>query len=218
MKPQSEDHFEALPLPVKQHIRAVRLRYAQSWKTGETPSLEEFLEGVADSEREPLLRELLRLEIHHRRRKGDQPSAAELLRRFPHHEQLIHTLLDSAAEPRHPEQGNSVAQAEDSPVHAQPQPAPVRPERPRSAWPEVPGYQIESELGKGGMGVVYKAQHRELDRAVALKMIRGGSDAGDAELARFRIEARAVARLQHPHIVQIYEVGEHDGLPFFALE
>ena len=91
-------------------------------------------------------------------------------------------------------------------------------ERPRSSWPAVPGYQIEAELGKGGMGVVYKARHTRLDRTVALKMIRGGTDADPAELTRFQTEARAVARLQHPHIVQIFEVGEHEGLPFFSLE
>ena len=66
----------------------------------------------------------------------------------------------------------------------------------------VPGYQIESVLGRGGMGVVYKALHLSLKRTVALKMIRAGAHAGPRE--RFRIEAEAVARLQHPNIVQIH--------------
>jgi hypothetical protein len=68
------------------------------------------------------------------------------------------------------------------------------------------------------MGVVYKARHLQLNRLVALKMILAGSHAGEQELARFRREAEAVARLQHPNIVQIYEVGELKGLPFLALE
>jgi YD repeat-containing protein len=68
------------------------------------------------------------------------------------------------------------------------------------------------------MGVVYKARHRTLKRLVALKVIRAGADAGPEELARFRTEAEAVARLQHPNIVQIYEVGEHEERPFFSLE
>ena len=89
---------------------------------------------------------------------------------------------------------------------------------PSAVWPEVPGYEIESELGKGGMGVVYRARHKKLPRRVALKMIRAGVDASAADLARFETESRAVARLQHPHIVQIYEVGEYNGLPFFAME
>jgi serine/threonine-protein kinase len=73
-------------------------------------------------------------------------------------------------------------------------------------------------LGRGGMGVVYKARQSKLRRLVALKMIRAGSQASAAELARFRTEAEAPARLQHPNVVQIYEVGEYERQPFLALE
>ena len=68
------------------------------------------------------------------------------------------------------------------------------------------------------MGVVYKARHRGLKRLVALKMIRGGSQARADHLSRFRVEAEAVARLRHPNIIQIYDIGEAAGLPFVALE
>jgi WD40 repeat protein/tetratricopeptide (TPR) repeat protein len=93
------------------------------------------------------------------------------------------------------------------------------PPAPRSpAWPEVSGYEILGELGRGGMGVVYKARHLKLGRIVALKMLLGGAYAGPHERDRFKTEAAAAARLQHPNIVQIFEVGEEKSCPYLALE
>jgi serine/threonine protein kinase len=84
--------------------------------------------------------------------------------------------------------------------------------------PQIPGYQIIDELGRGGMGVVYKARQLKSGRFVALKLIRDGALAGPQERARFRIEAEAVSRMHHPNIVAIHEVGDEQGHPYFAMD
>ena len=86
------------------------------------------------------------------------------------------------------------------------------------ALPQVPGYEVESVLGRGGMGVVYKARHLRLNRVVALKMLLSGASAAPHELARFQREAEAVAGLRHANIVQVYDVTDHEGRPYFTME
>src|SRR5262245_57254184 len=84
--------------------------------------------------------------------------------------------------------------------------------------PAVPGYVVEALLGRGGMGVVFKARHVRLDRTVALKMLVAGEYAAPQQLERFAREAQVVASLRHPHIVQVHDVGDFSGQPYFTME
>jgi hypothetical protein len=146
---------------------------------------------------------------------GRRPDRAALLAQHPELASVLDCLdaleqLAPLPEPQNP------AGAPDAVTLVQPVPSQdTPPAGPGSAFGK---YTLLAEIGRGGMGVVYRAYQKDLGRPVALKMILAGAHAGAQELARFRTEAEAVARLQHPNIVQIYEVGEQDGLPFFSLE
>jgi serine/threonine-protein kinase len=90
--------------------------------------------------------------------------------------------------------------------------------KPRDAVPNIPGYEVLEVLGRGGNGIIYRVRHLKLNRVAALKMLLSGEFASPVELARFTRETKAVAALQHPNIVQIYDVGEADGRPYFTME
>src|SRR5258706_5030474 len=90
--------------------------------------------------------------------------------------------------------------------------------QPGAPLPEIPGYEVLAVLGRGGHGIVYRARHLKLKRVAALKMLLTGEYASPAELARFTREAEAIAALQHPNILQIYDVVEVDGRPYFPMQ
>src|SRR5262249_135493 len=97
------------------------------------------------------------------------------------------------------------------PPSTQPNAPPAEP-----GLPQVPGYAGEAGLRRGGMGVVFRARHLRLARPVALKMMLAGAAAEPRDRGRFQREAEAVARLRHPNLVQIYDVGDVEGRPFFT--
>jgi serine/threonine-protein kinase len=192
---------ETVPGPSANLLEDQRTR----WHRGERPLVETYLEQVPQlrADRETLL-DLLYHEVLLREERGERPGVEEYERRFPQFAGEIRLQFEvhEGVEP-------GVGPADDPPDD---------PFAQGSRWPVIPGYVILSELGRGGMGVVYRAWQDSLHRLVAIKMVlpRGAADAHN--LSRFRTEAEAVARLEHPNIVQIHEVGETKGYSYIALQ
>src|SRR5262245_20444773 len=151
---------------------------------------------------------------------GSAPDREELLAQHPDlAPDLSRFFADQDAVARLAEPLRQVADPATSALHLLAGwPAPRR-ERGRPAPAlRLGGYEILEELGRGGMGVVFKARQTRLDRLVALKIISPAACPGARAVARFQTEAQAAARLAHPNVVGVFEVGEYEGLPYLALE
>jgi eukaryotic-like serine/threonine-protein kinase len=179
-----------------------------AWKAGERPLIEVYARGVPAANRLALFRELLRIELGYRTRENERPRPQEYAARFPDHESVIETIFR--------EMGTLITPAGSTPATI------LRATEAAAGTvaglPAIPGYEILETLTPGGMGVVYRARQIETDRPVVLKMIRSGIHAAAEDLARFRIEAEAIASLAHPNIIQIHECGEWNGMPYLAME
>jgi tetratricopeptide (TPR) repeat protein len=184
-------------------------RQKNAWFAGVRPRIDDLLRDSALPSSPDVLLDLIYNEIVVREELGEDPSIDEYVGRYPDldedlklhfeiHRAMQENLLDDTY-------------CTDN-VGTQLDLTPARP------GPSLADYDIVSELGRGGMGVVYKARHRRLGRFVALKMFQPGRPPSQRELARFRSEAATIARLDHANIVQIFEIGEDHGLPFLALE
>jgi len=195
------DLFDRLPLAVRHAIDQRCGVFESAWQAGRPVSVESILASASPAERPALLTELILLDIEYRTAQHDPPQLAEYLARFPDDASLVARLLEAFP-------------------HSQPETIVFRPNFPmfKATLPELPGYVVEAELGRGGMGVVYRAFDRTLKRSVALKMVIDGRYSTLEMLARFRMEAELIASLAHVNIVRVFGMGELDGHPFMALE
>ncbi len=173
---------------------------------------------VPDAMREEALLELIFNEVVLREQAGESPSLSEYQVRFP---SLAETLriqweIDRFLADDNPTCGDwSVDPTGDT---GNLQVDDTLEDGDATDRPRVGRYLVEEELGRGGIGIVHRAWDPRLKRVVALKRLRAGLDATPDDLQRMRVEAESIARLHHPHIVQIHDVGEHQGLPYLAME
>jgi serine/threonine-protein kinase len=190
------------PLDIQKAIDSICNTFDARLLRGEEPRIEEALAECAEECRPHLFRELLKMERESRQKRADE----DYRRRFPEY----FTGLNGGV----PNENSAIAE---------PAPGDTTPYTGASInrinpLPAIPGYEDLRELDHGGMGIVYRARQVELCRDVALTMMLAGPYALPEERQRFRFEAEAVARLQHPNIVEIFDFGDHEGRPFFTMK
>ena len=197
------------PLPPAQVAAVLRVDQRERWQAGERVFAESYFQRYPAVQADPdCALDLVYNEFLVREQHGDHPTLEEYLRRFPAYAEVLKPQIQFHA---------AMGGGEDDPGP----PTLFREDglgATADTRPRLPGYEILGELGRGGMGVIYRARQTALNRPVALKMILAGAHAGAEVQRRFRVEAEAVARLRHPNIVQVYDYGVYDGQPYLALE
>jgi tetratricopeptide (TPR) repeat protein/tRNA A-37 threonylcarbamoyl transferase component Bud32 len=182
----------------------------QAWRQGEYAHVETYLAQQPELKGDTqAVLDLIYNEIVLREEAGESPQLEDYLGRFPELTDELGLLFEV----------EGAIRSESSVIDADQLTFVESPSRVTStSTPVIPGYEILEELGRGGMGVVYKARQLRLNRVVALKMILAGDHAPQEAALRFLAEAENIARLHHPHIVQIFSFGDCEGRPFFAME
>ncbi|HUQ71317.1 MAG TPA: serine/threonine-protein kinase [Planctomycetaceae bacterium] len=230
---EPQDLLESLSVSLSNDIDVLVNELRTRWRRGDRAPIEKLGDVFARiAEHEEQLLDAIYHEVLLREEFGENPHAAEYVARFPQHRErlerlfAVHGAIESEWEDDPADEAEvafSVSKAElrhpsSTDWNDTPGGLPRRRRRKSAVVEAPPGYELMNELGRGGMAVVFRARQQNLDRIVALKMILGGAITGPDVLARFEQEARTVAQLQHAGIVQIYEVGDHKGLPYLSLE
>jgi serine/threonine protein kinase len=198
-------------------------RFEKAWQSGQPPALKSIVEDLDTPVGKFMLYELLKVELAYRVRRGERPTAEEYQALFPNHANVIAAAFRPAVtravpDPNRDEFSSATAVTNSPLAVSTRSPGGDLTGSSENAWPRIPGYEIVSELGRGSMGIVYKAWQQRAKRHVALKVIRDGFLAGPEHRRRFKIEAEAAAQFQHPNLIRIYEVDEHQGVMYFSME
>jgi eukaryotic-like serine/threonine-protein kinase len=221
MAGDTQDSPRTLSLSQARRVNDACERFEAEWRAGRRPDIEKILAGSLSRDRRELFSELLAVEREIREGLGEKPNAGEYLERFPEWSKEIgqafgaNATLTYCPSPAETEiEGGRDLSEQDTIL-----PGSSSGPRPDQAELEEFGdYVLLGEIARGGMGVVYRARQKSLNRIVALKMIRTGRLASPEELERFRFEAEAAANLDHPNIVPIFDVGEHLGQVYFSMK